>query len=50
MTGVAKAAINKNLGKFYGETAIDAKYDQAMLTKSGWTAAEFNAAGWQMDS
>ena len=36
-----------NLGKFDGKTAIGAKYDQAMLNESGWTAAELNAAGWQ---
>ena len=47
ITGVAKAAMIENLGKFDGETAIGAKYDQAMLTKSGWIAAELNAAGWQ---
>lgn len=47
ITGPAKAAMIKNLGRFDGETAIGAKYDQAMLTRSGWTAAELNAAGWQ---
>ena len=40
----------KNLGTFDGETAIGAKYDQAMLKLSGWTAAELNAAGWQFVS
>ena len=37
----------KNLGGFDGKTAIGAKYDQALLTKSGWTAGELNAVGWQ---
>ena len=37
----------RNLGRFDGKTAIGAKYDQSMLTKSGWTAAELNKAGWQ---
>lgn len=47
ITGPAKAAMIKNLGGFDGKTAIGAKYDQAMLTRSGWTAAELNTAGWQ---
>jgi uncharacterized protein YjbI with pentapeptide repeats len=47
ITGAAKAAMIKNLGKFDGDAAIGAKYDQEMLTRSGWTAAELKAAGWQ---
>lgn len=47
ITGAAKAAMIKNLGGFDGKTAVGARYDQAMLTKSGWTAAELDAAGWQ---
>lgn len=47
ITGAAKAAMIRNLGGFDGKTAIGAKYDQAMLTKSGWAAAELNAADWQ---
>ncbi|WP_166831096.1 sulfatase-like hydrolase/transferase [Thalassoroseus pseudoceratinae] len=47
ITGPAKVAMIKNLGRFDGNTAIGAKYDQAMLKRSGWTAAELEAAGWQ---
>ena len=47
ITGPAKVAMIKNLGGFDGKTAIGAKYDQSLLTRSGWTAAERNAAGWQ---
>lgn len=47
VTGPAKAAMIKNLGKFDGATAIGAKYDKATLTKSGWKEAELEAAGWQ---
>ena len=47
ITGAAKAAMIRNLGAFDGPTAVGAKYDQSMLTKSGWTAAELNNAGWQ---
>ncbi|CAA6691742.1 MULTISPECIES: sulfatase-like hydrolase/transferase [unclassified Lentimonas] len=47
ITGAAKAAMIQNLGKFDGTTAIGAKYDDSTLTKSGWAAAELDAAGWQ---
>ena len=47
ITGAARTSMIKHLGRFDGKTAIGAKYDQALLTKSGWTAAELNAAGWQ---
>lgn len=47
ITGPARTSMIKNLGGFDGKTAIGAKYDQTMLTKSGWAAAELNAAGWQ---
>lgn len=47
ITGAAKAAMMKNLGKFDGKTAIGAKYDQSMLSKSGWAESELKAAGWQ---
>ena len=48
ITGPARTSMINNLGGFDGKTAIGAKYDQAMLTKSGWTAAELIAAGWQV--
>ena len=48
ITGTARTAMIKNLGGFDGKAAIGAKYDQAMLTKSGWDSAELNAAGWQL--
>lgn len=48
ITHPARAAMIKNLGGFDGKTAIGAKYDQALLTKSGWTAAELDTAGWQL--
>ena len=47
ITGVAKTAFIKNLGKFDGTWAIGACYDQSMLDASGWTATELDAAGWQ---
>ncbi|MDP4610519.1 MAG: sulfatase-like hydrolase/transferase [Opitutales bacterium] len=47
ITGAAKTAMIQNLGKFDGETAIGAKYNDSTLTKSGWTAAELDAAGWR---
>ena len=47
ITGAAKAAMIKNLGKFDGSIAIGAKYNSATLSKSGWTAKELKAAGWQ---
>jgi uncharacterized protein YjbI with pentapeptide repeats len=47
ITGAAKAAMIRNLGKFDGRAAIGAKYDQAMLYQSRWIAAELDAAGWQ---
>ncbi len=47
ITGPAKLAIIKNLGKFDGATPIGAKYNTVTLTKSGWTTKELNAAGWQ---
>ena len=47
ITGVAKAAMIKHLGKFDGSVAIGAKYNTSTLKNSGWTAAELNAAGWQ---
>jgi arylsulfatase A-like enzyme len=48
ITGAARAAMIRHLGKFDGATAIGAQVDQAMLTKSGWSAAELAAAGWQI--
>lgn len=47
ITGAAKAAMIKNLGKFDGGTAIGAKYNKETLTKSGWKAKGLDAAGWQ---
>lgn len=47
ITGQGETAMIANLGAFDGDTAIGAKYDQAMLDASGWTAAELDAAGWQ---
>ncbi|MEJ6580867.1 MAG: sulfatase-like hydrolase/transferase [Akkermansiaceae bacterium] len=47
ITWAAKSAMIKNLGKFDGKTAIGAKYNKTTLSKSGWTAKELDAAGWQ---
>jgi hypothetical protein len=47
ITGLSKSNMIANLGGFYGTTPIGAKYDQAMLDASGWTASELDAAGWQ---
>ncbi|MGJ8656576.1 MAG: sulfatase-like hydrolase/transferase [Akkermansiaceae bacterium] len=47
ITGVAKISMIKNLGKLDGKTPIGAKYDASTLAKSGWKAAELDAAGWQ---
>lgn len=47
ITGAAKIAMIQNLGKFDGAIAIGAKYDESTLTKSGWSAAELEATGWQ---
>jgi hypothetical protein len=48
ITGLSKSNMIANLGAFDGDTAIGAKYDQALLDASGWTAAELDAAGWQL--
>lgn len=47
ITGAAQQAMIRNLGKFDGKRPIGAKYNQAMITQSGWSAAELDAAGWQ---
>ena len=47
IVGPAKAAMIQHLGKFDGSVAIGAKYNASTLKKSGWTAAELDAAGWQ---
>ena len=47
ITGAAKQAMIKNLGKFDGKVAIGAKYDKQMLSRSGWSAKDLDAAGWQ---
>lgn len=47
ITGAAKSAMIKNLGKFDGATAIGARYNTATLTQSGWTDRDLDAAGWQ---
>jgi uncharacterized protein YjbI with pentapeptide repeats len=48
ITGAAKTAMIANLGKFDGTTAIGAKYNASMLSKSGWAEADLVAAGWQL--
>lgn len=48
ISGPAKSAMIRNLGKFDGTTAIGARFNQATLTKSGWQARELQAAGWQI--
>ena len=51
ITGLSKTNMISNLGGFdtneVPHVAIGAKYDQAMLDASGWTAAELDAVGWQ---
>ena len=47
ITGDAKSAMIRNLGKFDGATPIGAQYNKSTLSKSGWQATELDAAGWQ---
>lgn len=47
ITGTAKTNMIANLGGFDGDTPIGAKYDDGLLTASGWSKSELDAAGWQ---
>jgi uncharacterized protein YjbI with pentapeptide repeats len=47
ITGTAKTNMIANLGGFDGDTPIGAKYDDDMLSASGWSQSELDAAGWQ---